>query len=99
MANSKTPLGRLLSTGEAQLGKMLEMVMSNPAFVARLQKAVVGSLKAKGFLDQSLRAALKAANLPSTADVKHFRQRLDELDEAMTALDQKLDVLLGADEK
>jgi hypothetical protein len=54
------------------------------------------SLAAKGTVDKSLRSALAAMNLPSSADVESLRAKVEELDRLLTSVEKKVDALLAA---
>ena len=53
---------RVLETSEAQVGKVVQQVLSNEGFVGVVQGAVTTALSAKGLLDKNIRAALAAAH-------------------------------------
>ena len=59
-----------------------------------IQSIVSRSLAAKGTLDKSLRAALAAMNLPSTADLESLRRKVDDLEQLLSSVEAKMDALL-----
>lgn len=86
---------KLVETGEERVGKLASKMLSNEGFVAALQSLVSKSLAAKGSLDKSLRSALAAMNLPSSADVESLRAKVDDLERLLTSVEKKLDALLA----
>jgi hypothetical protein len=86
---------KLVETGEERVGKLASALLSNERFVAALQSLVSRSLAAKGTLDKSLRSALAAMNLPSSADVESLRAKVEDLDRLLTSVEKKVDALLA----
>ncbi len=86
---------KLVETGEARVGKLASTLLSNETFVAAVQSLVSKSLAAKGSLDKSLRSALAAMNLPSSADVESLRAKVDDLERLLSSVESKLDALLA----
>lgn len=84
---------RVFEMGEAQVGKLVQQLASNEKFVVAIQKIVAQSFKIKGTLDRNLQAALSAMNLPSVADVRALREKLDELVTLIDKLGSKIDAL------
>jgi hypothetical protein len=84
---------KLVATGEERVGRLVQQLMSNERFVLGVQGILSRSLQARGALDKALRAALAAANLPSTADLEGLRAKLDELEGLLEQLEAKLDQL------
>ena len=89
----------VLARGEAQVGKLVQQLASNEKFVAMVQKIVAQSFKMKGTLDRNLQTALSTMNLPSIADIRSIKERLDELNEAMSKLTAKVDALAESGRK
>lgn len=94
MLKNNPVMKRLVETGEERLGKLAQQLLSNEKFVASLQSLVSRSLAAKGTLDKSLRTALSAMNLPSSADVETLRGKVEELERLLSSVEGKLDTLL-----
>jgi hypothetical protein len=86
---------RLVETGEERVGKLASALLSNETFVSAVQSLVSRSLAAKGSLDKSLRSALAAMNLPSSADVESLRAKVEDLDRLLTSVEKKVDALLA----
>lgn len=87
---------KLVATGEERIGKLTQQVLSNEKFVGAVQAIVSRSLAAKGTLDKSLRTALGAMNLPSTADVESLRGKVQDLEKLLAQVEGKVDSLLVA---
>lgn len=93
MLKDNPVMKKLVATGEERVGKLVQQLMSNEKFVLGIQTILTRSLAAKGVLDKALRAALSAANLPSTRDVETLREKIEELESLLGALESKLDAL------
>jgi len=85
---------RLVQTGEAQVGKIVQQVLANEKFVAGIQTVVQTTLTAKGAFDRNIRTALSAMNLPSTQDLEQLRNKVGELEVVLVKLDEKVNQLL-----
>ena len=97
MLKDNPVMKKLVETGEERIGKIAQQLLSNEKFVAAIQKIVTGSLQAKGTLDKSLRSALSAMNLPSTADVELLRGKVEDLERLLSSIESKVEKL--ADKK
>lgn len=90
---------KLVETGEERMGKFAQQLLSNEKFVAAIQGMVSRTLTAKGTLDKSLRTALSAMNLPSTADMEVLRGKVEDLEKLLASIEGKVDTLAGAGSK
>jgi hypothetical protein len=99
MLKNNSVMKKLVETGEERIGKVAQQLLSNERFVAAVQTIVSRTLAAKGSLDKSLRSALAAMNLPSTADVETLRTKVDDLEKLLTSIEAKVDALASAREK
>lgn len=95
MLKDNPVMKKLVETGEERIGKIAQQLLSNEKFVMAVQALVSKSLAAKGNLDKSLRSALAAMNLPSTADVEVLRSKVDDLERLLSSVEGKLETLLG----
>lgn len=86
----------LVETGEERIGKIAQQLLSNDKFVSAVQSIVSRTLAAKGTLDKSLRSALSAMNLPSTADLELLRTKIEDLERLLAAVEGKVDKLIDA---
>lgn len=97
MLKDNPMMKKLVATGEERIGKLVQQLMSNEKFVAGIQTIVSRGLSAKGTVDKSIRSALSAMNLPSTADLETLREKIDEVEKLLGSLEGKIDQL--ADKK
>lgn len=97
MAISENPVvKKLVETGEAQVGKVVQQVLSNERFVTTVQSVVQTTLAAKGTFDRSIQAALGAMNLPSVQDLEAVKGKVADLEGTLAKLDEKISALLEA---
>ena len=95
MLKNNPMVKKLVQTGEERVGKFASTLLSNENFVATVQSLVSKSLAAKGTVDKSLRSALAAMNLPSSADMESLRAKVEDLDRLLTSVEKKVDALLA----
>ncbi|MHB8879741.1 MAG: hypothetical protein ACYC8T_39135 [Myxococcaceae bacterium] len=96
MLKDNPVMKRLVETGEERIGKVAQQLLSNEKFVSAVQTIVSRSLAAKGTLDKSLRSALSAMNLPSTADLELLRSKVEDLERLLSTVEGKMDTLLDS---
>jgi polyhydroxyalkanoate synthesis regulator phasin len=94
MLKDNPVMKKLVATGEERIGKLVQQLMSNEAFVSGVQTLVSRGLSAKGAMDKSIKTALSAMNLPSTGDLDTLREKIDDLERILTQLESKVDVLV-----
>jgi hypothetical protein len=94
MLKNNPVMKRLVETGEERIGKIAQQLLSNEKFVATVQSIVSRSLAAKGTLDKSLRSALSAMNLPSTADLELLRNKVEDLERLLSSVESKVNKLV-----
>jgi polyhydroxyalkanoate synthesis regulator phasin len=99
MLKNNSVMKKLVETGEERIGKIAQQLLSNERFVAAIQAIVSRTLAAKGSLDKSLRSALAAMNLPSTADMEVLRSKVEELERLLSSIETKVDTLAPRSEK
>jgi hypothetical protein len=99
MLRNNSVMKKLVETGEERIGRVAQQLLSNERFVAAVQTLVSRTLAAKGSLDKSLRGALAAMNLPSTADVEVLRTKVDDLEKLLASIEAKVDSLASTREK
>lgn len=99
MLKNNPVMKKLVETGEERIGKLAQQLLSNEKFVAAVQTLVARSLSAKGTLDNALRTALSAMNLPSTADLEQLRAKVDDLERLLASVEGKVDTLVSAKTK
>lgn len=99
MLKDNPVMKKLVATGEERIGKLVQQLMSNEKFVAGIQTIVSRGLSAKGSVDKSIRTALSAMNLPSTADLETLREKIDELEKILSSLEGKIDQIAESKQK
>jgi len=99
MLKDNPVMKKLVATGEERIGKIAQQLLSNEKFVGTIQTIVGRTLSAKGVLDKSIRTALSAMNLPSTADIETLREKIDELEQLIGTMESKVDQLIEAKTK
>ena len=93
MLKNNPVMKKLVETGEERIGKLAQQLLSNERFVSAVQTLVSRSLAAKGALDKSLRGALSAMNLPTTADLEQLRTKVEDIERLLSSVEQKVDAL------
>jgi polyhydroxyalkanoate synthesis regulator phasin len=93
MLKDNPVMKKLVATGEERVGRLVQQLMSNEKFVAGVQTIIKSAFTAKGTMDKSLRTALAAMNLPSTADVELLKEKVDELEALLESIEGKLEQL------
>ncbi len=93
MLKDNPVMKKLVATGEERIGKLAQQLLSNEKFVSALQSLVTRTLSAKGLLDKSIRSALSAMNLPSTADIETLKEKIEDLEQLLEGMESKVDQL------
>lgn len=83
----------ILGLGEEKMGEVVNQLLANEAFVAAMQKAIAGSLGAKRSMDKGLSTILGMVNVPTLEDVDKIRDKMNELEEAMGEIGERLEKL------
>jgi hypothetical protein len=78
------------AAGEEQLGRALGQILSPSRAGATVQAVLAVADDARERLDRGLRAALDAAQVPSTRDVDDLKRRLGEMEELIDGLAARL---------
>lgn len=99
MLKDNPVMKKLVETGEERIGKIAQQLLSNEKFVSMVQGIVSRSLAAKGTLDSTLRTALSAMNLPSTADLELLRSKVDDLEKLLASIEGKIDAVVNEKKK
>ncbi len=94
MLKNNPVMKKLVETGEERVGKIAQQLLSNERFVGAIQLIVSRTLAAKGTVDKSIRSALSAMNLPSTADLDLLRSKVDDLERMLSSVEGKVDTLM-----
>jgi hypothetical protein len=96
MLKNNPVMKKLVETGEERIGKIAQQLLSNEKFVGTVQNIVSRTLAAKGTVDKTVRSALSAMNLPSTADLEILRGKVDDLEQLLAKVEGKVDQLIEA---
>lgn len=99
MLKDNPVMKKLVATGEERIGKIVQQLMSNEKFVSGIQTMVSSALSAKGTLDKSIKTALSAMNLPSTADLDVLREKIEAMESVIAKVDEKVSQLSEAKKK
>jgi hypothetical protein len=83
----------ILGLGEEKMGEVVNQLLANEAFVSAMQKAIAGSLGAKRSMDKTLSTVLGMVNVPTLEDVDKIRDKMNELEEAMAEIGERLEKL------
>lgn len=93
MLKNNPMMKKLVETGEQGVNKIAQQLLSNEKFVSTVQQLVSKSLAAKGTLDKSLRTALSAMNLASSADIEILRGKVEDLEKVLGSIESKVDAM------
>ncbi len=85
----------LRETGEGQMSRVLEDLMSSRSFTDLLGKTVEQAMATKGTVDRNMQAILSLLNLPSKADYKKLSTKVEALQGSLVNLNIKLDRILA----
>jgi hypothetical protein len=94
---------KIVGKGEEMIGKAANQLMANEKFMMAVQQVIARAMETKVVVDKNVQHALSSLNIPSTADMKKFMDRLGEVEELLdgvseklSAIDKKLDVVAPA---
>lgn len=82
---------KALAAGEAQAGRVVGKILSSEAMASGLQGLLGAASTARATFEAGVQTALKAANLPSAAEVQGLKQKIDELEALLDELSARLD--------
>jgi hypothetical protein len=82
---------RAIEAGEEKFGKAVGKLLSSERVTTGLSSLVSGAMQAKRTIDEGVKQALHAANLPSREDVAALRRRIDELESMLDGLADRID--------
>lgn len=90
----------LLNLGEERMSEVVSQLLANERFVSAMQGAITQGLQAKRSVDKNVSRLLDAANVPTLEDVYQLREKLQELEDLLgDVLDrvQHLDERISSD--
>ncbi len=79
-------LRKALQAGEEKVGQVVGKLLASEGLTNGLQSLVSSALQAKGTFEKGVSQALHAANLPSKDDVAALKRRLEELEQMIDGL-------------
>src|SRR5512138_2598542 len=89
-------LKKALQAGEERVGKVMGKLLASEGLTTGLQSLVSSALQAKGTFEKGVSQALHAAKLPSKDDVAALKRRLEELEEMIDGLADRVADAKGA---
>jgi hypothetical protein len=93
MGDKESAVKTILGLGEEKMGEVVNQLLANEAFVSAMQKTIAGSLGAKRTMDKTLSTVLGMVNVPTLDDVDKIRDKMNELEEAMAEIGERLEKL------
>lgn len=88
--DSQTVASSILSMGEEAMSEVIGHLVANEMFVQVMQSTFQSSLAAKNRVGQSLESLVSSLNLPSLEDVQQVSERLDEVEDFLDAIEERL---------
>lgn len=73
----------ILGLGEERMGELINQLLANERFVNAMQSAVTSSLTAKKSVDKNVTRLLGLVNVPTLEDVDDLRDKLNELEDLL----------------
>ena len=93
MADKENAVKTILGLGEEKMGEVVNQLLANEGFVSAMQRAIAGSLGAKRSVDKGVTTLLGMVNIPTLEDVDKIRDKMNELEEAMAEIGDRLEKL------
>ena len=85
----------ILELGEEKMGEVVNQLLANESFVGAVQKAITTSLGAKRSVDKGVSALLGMINVPTLEDVDKIRDRMNEVEQSLAEIGERLEKLNG----
>lgn len=89
-------LKKIKDLGEEQVSKLATQLLSNEKFVTAMQSVMMRSLKTREQLEATGRFLLGTLGLPAKTDLEKLGAKIEEIDEMLDGLGEKLDALESA---
>lgn len=83
----------ILGLSEEKMGEVVSQLLANEAFVGVVQQAISRSLEAKRGMDKGVATMLSLVNVPTLDDVEKIRGRLNEVEESMAEIAERIEGL------
>ena len=81
---------KAIAEGEEAVGKAVARLLADERFATGLQALLSSAVQARSVVERGVQQALHAANLPSSEDVRALKKRLDDLEEMLDGLAEKV---------
>ena len=76
---------KVLQEGEERLGRTVGKVLADARFASGVQLLLAGAIRTRAAVERGVDRALRAANVPSRADLDALRAKIEELEAAIGA--------------
>ena len=86
----KTLVASILNLGEEKLGELVNLLLANERFVGTVQSTISSGLNAKSTIDKNVERMLGWVNVPTLEDVDQLKAKLDELEEVMAEIGDRV---------
>ncbi|MCP4504067.1 MAG: hypothetical protein GY822_29430 [Deltaproteobacteria bacterium] len=96
MTDDQSIIKNILGLGEERMGEVVGQLMSNEGFVNAMQGALSSSLAAKRSVDKNMERVFTFWNVPTTGDLEQVQDKVNELDDIMKTIQDRL---LSLDER
>lgn len=80
----------ILNLGEERMGEVVNQLLANDTFVSVIQTTITSSLSAKQNVDRRLVDLLSAINVPSLEDLEAVTGKMDELEDLLSEVEDRL---------
>lgn len=97
---------KIMDKGEEVIGRAANQLMSNEKFMLAVQQVIAKAMETKVVVDKNVQQALSGLNIPSTADIRKFMDKMGEVEELLdgvseklVAIDKKLDAFISLSKK
>jgi hypothetical protein len=79
-------LKKVLQEGEERLGRTVGKVLADERVASGVQLLLTGAIRTRAAVERGVERALRAAKLPSRADVDALKARIEELEATIDRL-------------
>jgi len=77
---------KVLQEGQERLGRAAGKVLADERVASGVQLLLTGAIRTRAAVEKGVERALRAANVPSAADVDALRARIEELEATIARL-------------
>jgi len=86
----KTLVASIVNLGEEKLGELVSLLLANERFVGTIQTTISSGLNAKSSLNKNVERMLSWVNVPTLDDIEQLKTKLDELEEVMAEIGDRV---------